>query len=147
MDAVVRRAQRVLVRRVRSVRWDPDSGSPSAAPRTEWLVLLDMREDVPPQFEQFKQAARRPTDQFGLRGTALATSRSLEGAEREGMRLISFLDSCGLRFAPDSNPGREDLRDGQLAAPPTSPEGIGQIEPGPARAAAAKQRVRWMVAR
>ena len=130
---------------VRSVRWEPDSGSPSTAPRNEWLVLLDIREDVPPEFAQFKQASRRLTDQFGLRAAAMAIAKTREGAERDGMRLIAFLESCGLRLEPDPNPERENPRDGQRAAPPTSPEGIEQIDLSPARAAAAKERVRWVV--
>ena len=130
---------------VRSVRWEPDSGSPSTAPRNEWLVLLDIRKDVPPEFAQLQQASRRSTDQFGLRAAAMAIAKTREGAERDGMRLIAFLESCGLRLEPDPNPEREDSRDEQRAAPPTSPEGIEQIELSPARAAAAKERVRWVV--
>jgi hypothetical protein len=141
-----RRTQwRIPAGAVRSVRWEPDSGSPSAKPRKEWLVLLDMREDVPPEFAQFKQASRRLTDQFGLRAAAMAIAKTREGAERDGMRLIAFLESCGLRLEPDPNPERENPRDEQRAAPPTSPEGIGQIELSPARAAAARERVRWVL--
>jgi len=141
-----RRTQwRIPAGAVRSVRWEPDSGSPSAKPRKEWLVLLDIREDVPPEFAQLKQSSRRLTDQFGLRAAAMATAKSRAGAEREGMRLIAFLDSCGLRFATDPTPHLDDPDAARRSTPPTTPEGIDATAPNAAREAAAKQRVRWVV--
>lgn len=141
-----RRTQwRIPAGAVRSVRWEPDSGSPSAKPRKEWLVLLDIREDVPPEFAQLKQSSRRLTDQFGLRAAAMAISRTRDGAEREGMRLIRFLESCGLRLEPDPAPHLDDPDAARRSTPPTTPEGIDATAPSAAREAAAKQRVRWVV--
>jgi hypothetical protein len=130
---------------IRSVRWEPDSGSAIEAPRDEWLVLLDIREEVPPELARFKQDATRTMERFGLRAAAMAIARTREGAERDGLRLIAFLESCGLRLEPDPKPELEDPSLEQRIAPPTSPEGIDATMLKPERAAAAKHRVRWVV--
>ena len=132
---------------IRSVRWEPDSGSSTRPPTKEWLVLLDARKDATPELAMLTEQYRQLVARDGLRALAFVATHDRGHAEREGLRLIEFLRAIGLTLEPDPTPSTEDPDALDRTAPPTSPNEIGEPVLTPARLAAAAKRVRWRVVR
>ena len=130
---------------IRSVRWEPDSGSSTRPPTKEWLVLLDARKDATPELAMLTEQYRQLVARDGLRALAFVATHDRGHAEREGLRLVEFLRAVGLTLEPDPTPSIEDPDALDRTAPPTSPNGIGEPVLTPARLAAAAKRVRWRV--
>ena len=130
---------------IRSVRWEPDSGSSTRPPTKEWLVLLDARKDATPEVALLNEQSRQIVARDGLRALAFVATHDRGRAEREGLRLVEFLRAVGLTLEPDPAPSIEDPDALDRTAPPTSPNEIGEPVLTPARLAAAAKRVRWRV--
>jgi len=130
---------------IRSVRWEPDSGSSTRPPTKEWLVLLDARKDATPELAMLTEQYRQLVARDGLRALAFVATHDRGHAEREGLRLVEFLRAVGLTLEPDPTPSIEDPDALDRTAPPTSPNEIGEPVLTPARLAAAAKRVRWRV--
>ncbi len=130
---------------IRSVRWEPDSGSSTKPPTKEWLLLVDARKDVTPEVAVLNEQSRQMVARDGLRALAFVATHGRGHAEREGLRLVEFLRAVGLTLELDPTPSVEDPDTIGRTAPPTSPDEIGEPVFSPARLAAAAKRVRWRV--